>query len=74
MQLGMFCSWREDNKPFIIVKGRRENMKNKTVNTTIVGLLIQGRKESTPGEVPVNLKANHLLLTPVKSQEQIMKK
>ena len=33
-------------------------MKNKTVNTGIVGLLIQGRKESTPGEVPVNLKVN----------------
>ena len=33
-------------------------MKNKTVNTRIVGLLIQGRKESTPGEVPVNLKVN----------------
>ena len=26
------------------MKGRRENMKNKTVNTTIVGLLIQGKK------------------------------
>ena len=30
----------EDNRPFIIVKGRRENMKNKTMNTGIVGLLI----------------------------------
>ena len=49
-------------------------MKNKTMITGIVGLLIQGRKESTPGEVLLNLKVNHLLLTPMKSQVQIMKK
>ena len=61
MQLGMFCSYREENKAFVIVKERRQNMKNKTVNTKIVRLLIQGRKGSTLAEVPVNLKVNHLL-------------
>jgi len=38
MQLGMCCSWRHDSKHSINVKGRRENMKNKTMNTGVVEL------------------------------------
>ena len=63
MQLRMHCSWRCNSKHSITVKGKRENKKNKTMNTGIVELLSHVKKECILGmvQVQVNLKAKHLL-------------
>ena len=63
MQLRMRCSWRCNSKHSITVKGKRENTKNKTMNTGIVELLSHVKKECILGmvQVQVNLKAKHLL-------------
>ena len=63
MQLRMHCSWRCNSKPSITVKGKRENTKNKTMNTGMVELLSHVKKECILGmvQVQVNLKVKHLL-------------
>ena len=76
MQLRMRCSWRCNSKPSITVKGKRENITNKTMNTGIVELLNHVKKECILGmvQVQVILKVKHLLQTVLKYQLQIMKK
>ena len=63
MQLTMRCSWRCNSKPSITVKGKRENITNKTMNTGIVELLNHVKKECILGmvQVQVILKVKHLL-------------